>query len=341
MSPTTSLITLAHGSGARATHELVTSLFLRHFNNPILATLEDGACLPTACENSAAELIVATDGHVVSPLFFPGGDIGTLAINGTLNDVAMAGGRCRYLTASFILEEGFPVSQLEKIVISMAETARAAGVQIIAGDTKVVERGKCDGVFISTTGIGQGKALMLEGLSHLQPGDHILLSGDIGRHGATILSHRQGLKFESDLTSDCADLGPLIAQLTGIQGLRCLRDATRGGVSAVLNEWAQASGHVLQIDEARIPVSPNVAALCDLLGLDPLYLACEGRCLLICTAESAESVLTALQAHPLGVQACRVGVVVESDVPRVELLTIFGGRRLLDWSYGDPLPRIC
>lgn len=208
--------------------------------------------------------------------FFPGGDIGTLAVNGTANDVAMAGGRCRYMTASFILEEGFPIAQLEKIVISMAEAAHAADLKIVAGDTKVVERGKCDGVFISTTGIGQGKALTLDGLSHIQPGDQILLSGDIGRHGATILSQRQGLRFESDLSSDCADLGVLTSQLAGLQGLRCLRDATRGGVSAVLNEWSQAAGHHFSINEATIPVSPNVAALCDLLGLDPLYLACEG-----------------------------------------------------------------
>ncbi len=335
----TERITLAHGSGGRATAELIAAVFRPRFTNPCLDRLEDGACLP---RGAATDTVIATDSHVVSPLFFPGGDIGTLAVNGTVNDVAMAGGRCRYMSAAFIIEEGFAISALCRIVDSMADAARKAGVLIVAGDTKVVERGKGDGLFICTTGVGEVLTPNLPGCQFLQAGDRIILSGDIGRHGATITALRQGPALVTDLASDCAPLASLVeAMLATGAAIRCLRDPTRGGVAAVLNEWCDQAGVGIRLDETAVPVAANVAALCDLLGLDPWYLACEGRLLCACDATAVPDLLAAMRGHTEGRDACVIGEVIAAPAGLVQVTTAYGGRRLLDWRWSDPLPRIC
>jgi hydrogenase expression/formation protein HypE len=331
-------VDLSHGSGGRAMAQLIQSLFAKELDNEYLAQGDDGARLPSA----NGKLVMATDAHVVSPLFFPGGDIGCLSVHGTLNDVAVMGATPLYLAASFILEEGFPLSDLQRIVVSMAKAAKEAGVPVVTGDTKVVEAGKADGVFITTTGVG----VLREGIdvsgAHARPGDTVLISGSIGDHGMAIMSLRENLSFESPIVSDTAALQGLIgALLEAVPTVHTLRDATRGGLSATLNEIAQQSGVGIQIDEAAVPVRPAVAAACELLGLDPLHVANEGKLVVICPADKADAALTALRSHPLGSESAIIGTVLADDHRFVQMQTRFGGRRIVDWLSGEQLPRIC
>jgi hydrogenase expression/formation protein HypE len=287
-------------------------------------------------------MVVSTDSHVVSPLFFPGGDIGSLSVHGTINDVAMAGARPLHLAAGFIIEEGFPLADLKRIVDSMARASREAGVPVVTGDTKVVEQGKGDGVFITTTGIGVVPDGVEISGDRARPGDRILLSGSIGDHGMAVMSKRESLAFTTDLVSDSAALHTLVAAMVAAApGIRCLRDPTRGGLGTTLNELAAQSGVGMVIDEAAIPVLPQVEAACELLGLDPLYVANEGKLVCICAPEDEAALLAAMRAHPLGARATAIGG-VEADPHRfVQMRTRFGGRRVVDWLAGDQLPRIC
>lgn len=331
-------VELSHGGGGRAMVQLIHELFARHLGNAYLAQGNDGALLPPP----GGRLVISTDSHVVSPLFFPGGDIGSLAVNGTVNDVAVMGAEPRYLTAGFILEEGFPLTDLSRIVASMAEAARRAGVMLVAGDTKVVEQGKGDGLFITTTGVG----ILPEGLTlsgdQARPGDAVLLSGTIGDHGMAIMSQREHLAFDAPILSDSAALNGLTAAMLaqGVE-LRLMRDPTRGGLAATLNEIAWQSGVGIQLDEAAIPVKPEVEAACELLGLDPLNIANEGKLIAICAERDAGRLLSALHAHPLGRDAAIIGRVVEDARHFVQMRTRFGGRRMVDWLAGEQLPRIC
>ncbi len=331
-------VELAHGGGGRAMVQLVAELFARHLGNDLLAQGNDGAVLP----EPGGRLVVATDSHVVSPLFFPGGDIGCLAVHGTVNDVAVMGGEPRYIAAGFILEEGFPLADLARIVASMAAAARRAGVKLVAGDTKVVERGKGDGVFITTTGVGVlPPGLALSG-DCARPGDVVFLSGPIGEHGMAILSVRENLGFDAPILSDTAPLNGLTAaMLASGAHLRLMRDPTRGGLAATLNEIAQQSGVGIHIDETAIPIRPAVAAGCELLGLDPLNLANEGRLVAVCAPEDADRLLAAMRTHPLGAEAALIGEVVADKQRFVQMRTRFGGRRMVDWLAGEQLPRIC
>lgn len=333
-------IDLSHGAGGRAGAQLVEELFARHLDNEFLRQGDDGAVLPAPTFDG--RLVTSTDCHVVSPLFFPGGDIGCLSVHGTLNDVAMMGARPLALTAGFVIEEGFALAELDRIVASMGAAARAAGVPVVAGDTKVVERGKGDGVFITTTGIGiVAPGVELSG-SRARPGDVILLSGTIGDHGMAIMSRRENLAFESPIESDTAALHELVAALlaTGV-AVRTLRDPTRGGLATTLNEIARQSGVGMLLDETAIPVKPAVAAACEFLGLDPLYVANEGKLVAIVAADDAERALAALRAHPLGAGAVRIGRVQADEHHFVQMTTAMGGRRIVDWLTGEQLPRIC
>lgn len=332
------LVNLTHGSGGRAMAQLVSELFAAEFANDWLAQGNDQAILPPP----GGRIAIATDSHVISPLFFPGGDIGSLAVHGTVNDLAMGGATPLYLSAGFILEEGLPLADLARIVRSMAAAARAAGVAIVTGDTKVVERGKGDGVFISTTGVGVvADGVNLSG-DQARPGDVILLSGTLGDHGMAVMSQREGLGFASPILSDSAALHTLAASLmAACPGLRLMRDPTRGGLATTLNEIAQQSGVGMRLQENAIPVQASVRAACEFLGLDPLYIANEGKLVAICPAEQAAAALAALQAHPLGQQAAVIGQVVTDAHQFVRVETDFGGERLLDWLSGEMLPRIC
>ena len=333
-------IDLNHGAGGRAMAQLIEELFARAFANDYLGQGNDGAVLPAPAPGE--RLVLATDAHVVTPLFFPGGDIGSLAVHGTVNDVAVMGARPLYLTASFILEEGFALADLARIVQSMAAAARAAGVPVVTGDTKVVEQGKGDGVFISTTGLGALPAGRELGGALARPGDAVLVSGSMGDHGMAILAQRESLAFESEIVSDSAALHGLIdTLLAAVPGVRVLRDPTRGGLATTLNEIARQSGVGMQLDEAAIPVNRQVAAACELLGLDPLYLANEGKLVVVCAAEDAEAALAALRAHPLGREAACIGTATADPHHFVQVRTAFGGQRMLDWLSGEPLPRIC
>ncbi len=331
-------VELSHGSGGRAMAQLIETLFTAVFHNPWLDQRNDQACL----DLPPGRIAMTTDSYVVSPLFFPGGDIGSLAVHGTVNDLAMAGARPLHLSAGFILEAGFPLADLKRIVESMAQAARAAGVSIVTGDTKVVERGKGDGVFINTTGIGViPEGIQLSG-DQARPGDCILLSGTLGDHGMAVMSQRVGLEFETTLQSDSAALHELVAAMIAVApGLRCLRDPTRGGLAATLNELAMQSGVGMHIREAAIPVRPEVAAACELLGLDPLYVANEGKLVAICPPEDAERALAAMRVHPLGAAAAIIGTVRKDSHRFVTMETVFGGNRLVDWLSGEQLPRIC
>jgi hydrogenase expression/formation protein HypE len=331
-------ITMAHGAGGKATQTLVEALFLEAFRNPLLEPLEDQAVFAV----NAGRMAVTTDSFVVSPLFFPGGDIGDLAVNGTVNDIAVSGARPLYLTAGFILEEGFPTADLRRIAQSMARAAEAAGVSIVTGDTKVVQRGKADGCFINTSGIGVIERPVELGASHVRPGDAILVSGPIGDHGVTIMLARGELDLVADLVSDTAPLHGLIdSVLSAVPGVRCMRDATRGGVATVLNEIAASAGVAVVVDESAVPVRKEVRGACEILGIDPLYAACEGRLVAFVAAEDAQATLRAMRSHTLGREAAIVGT-TRSDPPGLVLLkTQFGGSRIADMLVGDPLPRIC
>jgi hydrogenase expression/formation protein HypE len=331
-------VDMAHGSGGRAMAQLIEELFAKHLGNEWLAQGDDGAVLPSG----SGRLVMATDSHVVSPLFFPGGDIGCLSVHGTINDVAVMGAKPLWLSAGFILEEGFPLADLARIVESMAAAAREAGVPIVTGDTKVVERGKGDGVFITTTGVG----VLPEGRSisgrKAKPGDAILISGTMGDHGMAIMAQRESLGFESPIVSDTAALHGLIAALmeTGAD-IHVLRDPTRGGVATTLNEIARQSGVGMMLQENALPVKPPVAAACEFLGLDPLYVANEGKVIVICAPADADKLLAAMRAHPLGAGAARIGEVREDPHHFVQMTTGFGGKRIVDWLTGEQLPRIC
>jgi len=334
-------ITLSHGSGGKATHNLIEGVFGPAFSNPLLDRMDDAATFTT--DGTTQRLAFTTDSYVVSPLFFPGGDIGKLAVHGTINDLAMVGAQPLYLSAGFILEEGFPIADLRRIVASMAKAASDAGIAIVTGDTKVVQRGKADGLFINTAGVGIVRATGTIGQNQLQPGDKVLLSGPIGDHGIAIMLARESLDIESDIQSDSAPLHTLVASLLDAlgEGVHCLKDPTRGGVATALNEIAIASEVAIVLDEPAIPVRPEVRGACEILGLDPLTIANEGKLLAIVAPEAAETALATLRTHPSGREAAIIGAVQAEPAAMVFLRTDIGGKRVLDMLVGDPLPRIC
>ena len=331
-------VLLGHGGGGKLSADLFHNIILPAFSNSVLDKMDDQATL----EIGGARLAFTTDSFVVKPIFFRGGDIGTLAVNGTVNDLAVGGATPLFLSAAFILEEGLPIASLQTIVSSMQQAAQRAGVQIVTGDTKVVERGSCDGMFVNTAGIGLIETNLRLSADQAQPGDVVLLSGPIGDHGIAILAEREGLSFETDNLSDTAPLNSLVAALlaTGAD-IRCMRDPTRGGVASSCNEIATTSGVGIQLDEAAIPVRPEVRGACELLGLDPLYIANEGKLLAICATEDAELLLAAMQQHPLGAGAAIVGKVTRANPGLLTMSTSLGTVRIVDLLANDPLPRIC
>jgi hydrogenase expression/formation protein HypE len=332
-------VTLAHGGGGRLAWELLEKVFLPALGDPASHERHDGAVLDPA----GARVAFSTDAHVVSPLFFPGGSIGHLAVCGTVNDLAMCGAQPRWLSTAFVLEEGLPLETLRRVLADMRAAAEEAGVSIVTGDTKVVERGKADGLYVITAGIGLVRATSPVRPQSVMPGDVILLSGDLGRHGAAVLSVREGLEFDPAPLSDCQPLHrPVLALLDSGVDVHCLRDCTRGGLTAALTEIARDGGLRLQVHEAAIPVSPGVAAACELLGLDPLQLACEGRFIVFVTAAQAELALAVLRADPAAAGAVRIGSVsAAAATGSVELETTLGVMRALDLPAGEQLPRIC
>ncbi|MDI6631371.1 MAG: hydrogenase expression/formation protein HypE [Bacillota bacterium] len=330
-------ILLAHGDGGALTHELVTGLFLRHFPSRALKSLTDAATLTVA----GGRLAVSTDSFVVSPLFFPGGDIGKLAVCGTVNDLAVSGAKPLYLTASFLIEEGLPLAELERVVASMAGACAEAGVEVVAGDTKVVGRGNLDQLFINTTGVGVIPEGVELGYTRIAPGDRILVNGGIGEHGMAILALREGFGFAGQIASDCAALNGITgALLEKVKGVKLMRDLTRGGLATAAKEIALAAGCDIYIEEANVPVKPVVRGAAELLGLDPLYLANEGKFMAVVAPEAAEEALAVLRAHPLGKDASVIGEVCAGR-GNVYLRTAFGGTKFLDMLAGMPLPRIC
>ncbi len=334
-------ITLSHGSGGKSTHNLIEGVFAPAFSNPLLDPMDDAATF--AIEGTGQRMAFTTDTYVVNPLFFPGGDIGKLAVHGTVNDLAMAGAVPLYLSAGFILEEGFPIADLRRIVDSMAAAAAEAGVSIVTGDTKVVQRGKADGVFINTAGVGVIRSLWPIGQTRLQPGDKVILSGPIGDHGIAIMLAREALDIETDVQSDTAPLHSLVATLLEAagDGVHCLKDPTRGGVATSLNEMALGSEVSIGLDEPAIPIHAGVRGACEILGLDPLTIANEGKLLAIVAPEKAARALAAMRAHPLGRESAIIGTVQAEPPGMVFLRTDIGGTRMLDMLVGDPLPRIC
>lgn len=334
----TDRVQLGHGSGGNLSAQLVARHFLPQFGNPALAQLGDASVVTVA----GAELAISTDSFVVHPLEFPGGNIGSLAVHGTLNDVAMMGARPACLTAGFVLEEGLPLAVLDRIIAEMTRVAGAAGVPIVAGDTKVVDRGKADGLYINTTGVGLLDVEFRPAPRRAQGGDAILVSGPIARHGMAIMAAREGLSFESAITSDTACLLPLVDALRPLGAdVHVLRDPTRGGVASTLNEIAIASGVGVEIDETALPVPGDVRAACEMLGLDALYVANEGVMVVFVAEERADAALSAMRSHPLGTEATRIGRVVAAHPRLVALRTALGGTRVVDLLPGDQLPRIC
>jgi hydrogenase expression/formation protein HypE len=331
-------ILLDHGSGGRASHDLVTQVFLPEFKNALLESLEDSAVF----EIEGHRLAFSTDSYTVDPIFFPGGDIGSLAVHGTVNDVAMRGAKPIYLSVGYIIEEGFPMADLEKIIKSMKEAAETAGVQIIAGDTKVVNRGSADKIFINTAGIGiVEKGVDISG-KNAKVGDLVLVSGTVGDHGVAILSTREGLSFEAPIESDSAPLNGLTAEMMAVSGkIRVLRDPTRGGLATTLNELALQSHVGIELVEGQIPMREGVEGACELLGLDPLYLANEGKLIAIVAPEDSDKVLTCMKANAYGRDAAVIGSVVSDNPGRVFMKTGVGGTRILDMLAGEQLPRIC
>ncbi len=332
-------VMMAHGGGGRLTQMLIDRMFVPTFDNPTLETLHDGAIL----EADGARLAFSTDSFVINPIFFPGGDIGSLAVHGTVNDLAMCGARPVGLSTALILEEGLPMEDLWRVVQSMQQAAGAAGVPIVTGDTKVVERGKGDGVFINTTGLGLIPAGVRVSPRRAQPGDLVLINGAIAVHGIAIMSVREGLEFGTTLESDSAPLHGLVEAILGIAGeeLHVLRDPTRGGLASTLNEIAVQAKAGIRLNEATIPIWDQVRGACEILGLDPLYVANEGKALAIVAREAAEAVLAAMQAHPLGREAAIIGEVVADHPGKVFLRSRIGGMRVVDMISGEQLPRIC
>ncbi len=333
-----SQVLLAHGGGGRLMNNLIEKVFLEAFRNPLLEARHDGAVM----EIAGARLAFTTDSYVVHPLFFPGGDIGSMAVHGTLNDLAMCGAKPFYLSAAFILEEGLPIETLTRVAESMSTAAARAGVQIVTGDTKVVERGKADGLFISMAGVGSVPAGLEIGPHKVHEGDAILVNGDLGRHGMAVMAVREGLAFETTLESDSADLSGLVGELlkAGIE-VHCLRDLTRGGLASALNEISSSSGLSIQIEEATVPVCEEVRGACEILGLDPLYVANEGRLVVFVPEHEVERCLAVFHAHPQGQRGCCIGVVSGAHPTLVTLKTPFGMSRILDMLSGEQLPRIC
>ncbi|HXH48152.1 MAG TPA: hydrogenase expression/formation protein HypE [Terriglobia bacterium] len=331
-------IVLGHGSGGKLTQDLVEKLFLANFSNEYLAQLDDQAVL----EVNGSRLAFTTDSFVVTPIFFPGGDIGRLAVNGTVNDLAMSGATPRFIAAAFILEEGLASDDLVRVVDSMRQAAQDAGVLLVTGDTKVVNRGKGDQVFITTTGLGILERPVKISADQAQPGDRILLSGAIGDHGMAIMSRREGLEFEGPIESDTAALHTLVQAMLDVSTqVHCLRDPTRGGVATVLNEIAARSQVGMELDARSFPVRESVKGACEILGLDPLYVANEGKLVAVVAPEVADAMLERMRSHPLGREACCIGQVVAAHPRRVLLRTEIGGTRVLDVMMGEALPRIC
>ena len=331
-------VLLAHGGGGRLTKRLIDEVFRPAFRNPLLDGQHDGAVLPA----SPHRLAFTADSFVVRPLFFPRGAIGTLAVNGTVNDLAMCGARPLYLSASFVIEEGLPFETLRRVVASMAHAAAAAGVRVVTGDTKVVDRGKGDGLYLGTSGVGAIEHDLSIGPAAVRPGDAVILSGDVGRHGMAVMAVREGLAFETPIASDCAPLAePVLALLAAGVGVRCLRDATRGGLAAVLVEIAETAGVRVHVVEAAIPVDEPVRGACEVLGLDPLHVACEGRFVAFVPADQADRAVNVLRAHPVSAGACRIGVVEAGADGLVTMTSTVGTRRVIDLPTGELLPRIC
>ena len=332
-------IVMGHGGGGKLGNELVEHLFLPAFRNPALENLGDAAVL----ELGSGRLAMSTDSFVVQPLFFPGGSIGELAVNGTVNDLAVSGAEPKFLSASFILEEGFPLAQLAAIVKAMAEAAATAGVKIVTGDTKVVERGHGDGCYINTAGVGLLRSGLSVGPHRARPGDVILVSGTLGDHGMAIMSVREGLEFESQIRSDCAALNGMIAAVLEAAGpaVHAMRDPTRGGLASTLNEIATSSGVGVSIDESALPVRPEVHSACELLGLDPVYVANEGKAVFFVAPEAADGVLEVLRAHPLGRDAARIGKATAEHPRMLVARTQMGANRVIPLQIGEQLPRIC
>jgi hydrogenase expression/formation protein HypE len=331
-------VLLAHGGGGKLMHQLIGKMFLPAFRNSILEPQHDASVF----EIGGQRLALTTDSYVVRPLFFPGGDLGSLAVHGTVNDLAMAGARPLYLSAGFIIEEGLPMETLWKIVSSMQQAAQRSNVQIITGDTKVVDKGKGDNLFINTAGVGVVEHQLKIAPQSVQPGDAILVNGDVGRHGMAIMAVREGLEFESAIESDSAPLAVAVQELlrAGLE-IHCLRDLTRGGLTAVLNEIAEAANRTLFVQETLIPVREDVRAACEILGLDPFHVACEGRFAVFLREKDAEEALTILRAQPIGAGACRIGNVSDQRSAKVLLKSAIGAQRILDMASGEQLPRIC
>ncbi len=331
-------VLLAHGGGGKLMHQLIGKMFLPAFGNPLLDCQHDASVF----EVGGQRLAFTTDSYVVRPLFFPGGDVGSLAVHGTVNDLAMAGARPLYLSAAYIIEEGLPMDTLWKIVSSMQQAARNAGVQIITGDTKVVDKGKGDQLFINTAGVGVVEHALKIAPQSVRAGDAVLVSGDVGRHGMAIMAVREGLEFESAIESDSAPVADAVLQLlhAGIE-IHCLRDLTRGGLTSVLNEIAEAANLTVQVEEKLIPVREDVHAACEMLGFDPFQVACEGRFAVFLPEREVELALEILRAHPVGTGACRIGNVTEQRSSKVLLKSRIGAQRILDMSSGEQLPRIC
>ncbi|UCH82938.1 MAG: hydrogenase expression/formation protein HypE [Candidatus Latescibacterota bacterium] len=331
-------VLLAHGGGGTMSRMLIENIFVPAFGNDSPAALHDGAVLDLENNNIA----LTTDSFVVRPIFFPGGDIGTLAVNGTVNDLAMCGARPRFLSAGFVLEEGLLMESLWRVALSMGAAADAAGVRIITGDTKVVERGKGDQIYINTAGVGVIECAQSITPSRIRPGDVVIINGDIGRHGMAVLAKREGLHFESAITSDCAPLGDVVLDMVhaGID-IHCLRDLTRGGLAAAANEIAAAAGAHIILDERSIPVSNPVRAACEMLGLDPLHVANEGRFIAFIPKKDSDRVLEILHAHPVGINAAVMGTVTDNQGGLVTLRTLVGTQVILETQSGEQLPRIC
>jgi len=331
-------VLMAHGGGGRLMHQLIGKMFLAAFSNPLLDTQHDAA----VAKLTGGKIAFTTDSYVVRPLFFPGGDIGSMAVHGTVNDLAMAGARPVYLSSAFIIEEGLPMETLWKIVCSMRDAAKKCGVQIITGDTKVVDKGKGDGVFINTAGIGIIEHDQKIAPQNVQASNSILVSGDVGRHGMAIMAVREGLEFESKIESDSAPVHEMVLKLlkAGIE-IHCLRDLTRGGLTSALNEIAEAANRTLLVEEKLIPVREDVHAACEILGLDPFQVACEGRFAAFVAAKDSERALKIFRADPSGTGACAIGKVTEERSSDVFLKSAIGARRILDMASGEQLPRIC
>ncbi len=331
-------IVLAHGGGGSLTRELIEGLFAPEFDNPALRMLDDSAVLALNGQGYA----FTTDSYVVKPYFFPGGDIGRLAVCGTANDLTMQGAQPQWLSLSFILEEGLPIADLEKIVESIRKAAAEVGVPIVTGDTKVVERGRCEGLYVNTAGLGQIVTPNRLGSANARPGDVVIVNGPLGEHGVAVMSCREGIEFQTSVVSDCAPLWPLVKEVlkTGVE-IHAMRDPTRGGLAAAVGDIAHASGTGIRLNESAIPISPAVRGACDLLGLDPLTIANEGKLILFCRGLDAERVLAAMKRHPLGKDACVIGEVQDKPKGMALLRTTIGGERIIDMPTGEDLPRIC